>query len=209
MIDFSALLGFLIAASLLTVTPGVDTALVLRAAARSGRRPAMLVSIGIAVGCLVWGAAASLGLSALLGASKLAYAILKLAGTVYLMWLGLSLLIRCRPIALSADEHSPAGFAGRAFRQGLLTNLLNPKVGIFYVTFLPQFIPQGAAVTVYSFVLTCLHVALTLGWFALLIAATAPLGHLLRHPRVNTALDRMTGTVLLGFGLKLATSQSR
>ena len=88
----------------------------------------------------------------------------------------------------------------------MLTNLLNPKVGVFYVTFLPQFVPLGADVAAYSFFLACLHVLLSLAWFAVLIAATIPLGTLLRRPALTRALDRLTGGVLVAFGVRLAAS---
>lgn len=209
MIDPSLLFGFLIAATLLTITPGVDTAMILRAAAAEGRRPAMRASIGIATGCLVWGAAASLGLSALLRASGLAYTVLQFAGAAYAMGLGAGLLFG-RPEGPDRIEARPDAAAGNdTFRQSLLTNLLNPKVGVFYITFLPQFIPQGAPLAAYSFALACLHVALTLCWFALLIAATARLRRLLRRPRARSTLDRLTGIVLLGVGFSLATSHAR
>ncbi len=87
--------------------------------------------------------------------------------------------------------------------------LLNPKVGVFYITFLPQFVPHGASVAGYSFFLAGLHVLLTLAWFAVLIAATVPLGRFLRRPKAVRTLDRLTGLVFVGFGLKLATSSAR
>ena len=94
-----------------------------------------------------------------------------------------------------------------AFRRGLLTNLLNPKVGVFYVTFLPQFVPQGANVAAFTFFLVGVHVALTIVWFAGLILATAPLGRFLRRPAVVRTMDRVVGVVFIGFGLKLAASK--
>ncbi len=208
MIDLSLLLAFLAAATLLTVTPGVDTALVLRAATADGRRPALMASLGIALGCLIWGGAVSLGLGVLLQASELAYTVIKFAGAAYLIWLGARLLLGPgQSLAPTAD--APAGRPGGAFWRGFLTNLLNPKVGVFYVTFLPQFIPAGAPVAGYSFFLACLHVALTLAWFGILIAALAPLGRFLRRPATLKALDRLTGGVLVAFGARLAVSSAR
>lgn len=209
MIDVPLLLAFLVAVSILTLTPGVDTAMVLRAATVDGRRPAMLASIGIALGCLIWGAAVAVGLSALLRASELAYTIVRLAGAAYLIWLGIKLLLKPRAELDGAEGHvAPSGGCG-AFWHGLLTNLLNPKVGMFYVTFLPQFVPQSASFAGYYFVLACLHVVLTLSWFAVLIAATTPLRRLLRRPRAIATLDRLTGILFLGFGLRLAASSAR
>ena len=211
MIDLPLMLAFLVAATILTVTPGVDTAMVLRAATVDGRRPAIAASIGIVLGCLVWGGAVSLGLGALLRASEMAYTVVKFAGAAYLIWLGVRLLLRPRTVidAAAGGDAGDVGVDGNtsaAFWRGLLTNLLNPKIGVFYITFLPQFVPAGANVAGYSFFLAVLHVVLTLAWFAVLIAATVPLGQFLRRPAAVKALDRMTGGVFVMFGLKLALS---
>ncbi|MGA3846849.1 LysE family translocator [Ralstonia nicotianae] len=206
--NLPSLLAFIAAASVLTMTPGVDTAIVLRAVTAGGRRPAMMAAIGIALGCLIWGAAVSLGLGALLHASELAYTAVKFAGATYLVWLGAKLFLKPRTALNSVvgDDLSRGG--GDAFWRGFLTNLLNPKVGVFYVTFLPQFVPAGARVASYSFLLACLHVALTLAWFSVLIAATVPLSRFLRWPSAVKTLDRMTGGVFIAFGIKLAASSA-
>ena len=128
-------------------------------------------------------------------------------GAGYLIWIGAKLLLKPRRTLDAAPEQARPG--GRdAFWRGLLGNLLNPKVGVFYVTFLPQFVPAAAGVAGYSFFLACLHVVLTLAWFTILIAATVPLGRLLRKPRVVQRLDRLTGIVFIGFGLKLLASKA-
>lgn len=209
MIDLPSLLAFLVAAFILTVTPGVDTAMVLRAATVDGRRLAASASIGIALGCLVWGTAVSLGLGAVLRASEMAYAIVKFAGAGYLVWLGLQLLWKPRASLEIASGEPTSGNGTAAFWRGFLTNLLNPKVGVFYVTFLPQFVPAGANVAGYSFMLACLHVVLTLAWLAALIAATVPLGRFLRQPKAVATLDRLTGGIFVAFGVKLVTSSAR
>jgi threonine/homoserine/homoserine lactone efflux protein len=209
MIDAPSLLVFLTAAAILTVTPGIDTAMVLRAATIGGRRPAALASLGIACGCLVWGAATSLGLGALLHASEVAYTLVKFAGAAYLVWLGVGLLWKPRASLDKALGAPDARDAREAFWRGFLTNLLNPKVGMFYVTFLPQFVPVGASVALNSFMLACLHVMLSLAWFVVLIVTTEPLGKFLRRPRVVTILDRLTGGLFVAFGVKLAISPMR
>ncbi|KQZ77042.1 lysine transporter LysE [Sphingopyxis sp. Root214] len=209
MLDLTLLLAFLGAACVLTVTPGVDTAMVLRAATIDGRHSAVFASIGIALGCLIWGAAVSLGLGTILRASDWAYTILKSAGAAYLLWLGAKLLLEPRD-ELDASTLQPVSIGLRgAFSRGFLTNLLNPKIGVFYVTFLPQFVPVGANIAGYSFFLAVLHVALTLVWFTALITATVPLGKVLRSPKAIKTLDRLTGLVLVTFGLKLAASSAR
>jgi len=209
MTDLPLLLAFVVAATLLTLTPGVDTAMVLRSAAVSGRRTAALAAAGIALGCLVWGAAVAIGLGALLRASELAYSVLKWAGAAYLLWQGGRLLLARRQLPVPGAGADDATAGSAAFRRGLLTNLLNPKVGVFYITFLPQFVPAAANVAWHTFFLAGLHVLLTLLWFALLIMATAPLGKVLRQPAAVRVLDRLTGVVFVAFGIKLAASSAR
>ena len=204
----SALIAFSVAAWLLTLTPGLDTALVLRTAAVEGGRQAMLAGSGIAAGCLAWGLAASLGLGAVLAVSETAYALLRLAGAAYLLWLGLAVLRSAwRGTARMQEPSLPPpsdGKGGRWFWRGLLTNLLNPKVGVFYVSFLPQFMVAGVSVVGFSMLLASLHAAMGLAWFAALTLATRPLGQWLRRPSVTRTLDSMTGAVLIAFGVKLA-----
>ncbi len=203
---FVALAAYVLAAGLLTITPGVDTAIVLRASAAQGPRAGAGAAVGVAAGLMVWGAGAAFGLNALMAASGAAYAALKWAGAAYLVWLGLRLLLRPR------STLAPASLAAKGWRGGLqrgfLTNVLNPKVGVFYATFLPQFIPANVNVAAFSLLLAVIHAALALIWFAALIALTAPLGRRLREPRVVKALDRLTGAVFLGFGVKLAAARA-
>ncbi|MBP6690008.1 MAG: LysE family translocator [Hyphomonadaceae bacterium] len=206
MFDPALFLAFIAAATLLTITPGVDTAMVLRSAATEGPRSALFAGIGISIGCLIWAGAVSLGLGALLQASELAYTILKWAGAAYLVWLGLKMLIKPRTTWADQDTPGAKGFA--AMRAGFFTNITNPKIGVFYVTFLPQFIPHGANVTLYSFFLALVHIALSVVWFAALTAATVPLGRALRRPNVIKTLDRVTGGLFIAFGLRLATSRA-
>jgi len=199
-----ALLAFTLAAGVLTITPGLDTALVLRTAAVEGGRRAILAGIGICCGCLAWGFAASVGLGALLAASQLAYRILRFAGAGYLIFLGLSIVLRKHKSEIAMGEVRDAkanASAPQWFLRGLLTNLLNPKVG--YVTFLPQFIPAGVPVTSFSVLLAAIHAIEGLLWFSLLVLATRPLSRWLHRPRVAKTLDRTTGAVLVGFGLGL------
>ncbi len=198
----SSLLAFSVAALLLTLTPGVDTAWVLRSSA-AGRRHGAAAAVGIALGCLAWGGVAAAGLGALLAASATAYAALRVLGAAYLAWLGLRLLLRPRQAWEPTSEARRQGVRATGLR-GLLTNLLNPKVGVFYVSFLPQFVPHGVWVPGFLFLLACVHVLLTLLWFAVLVAATAPIGRWLRRGPVMRALDRGTGLILLAFGARLA-----
>ena len=206
MFDPALFAAFLVAITILTITPGVDTAMVLRSAAAEGGRSAVFAGAGILLGCLIWGAAVSLGFGALLRVSELAYTVVKWAGAAYLVWLGAQMLFKPRrSLGEPGAVLPPSGPV--AFQRGLLTNLLNPKIGVFYVTFLPQFVPQGANVAVFTFFLVGVHVALTIVWFAGLILATAPLGRFLRRPAVVRTMDQVVGVVFIGFGLKLAASR--
>jgi threonine/homoserine/homoserine lactone efflux protein len=197
----TALLAYLAAAALLTITPGLDTAMVLRAAAVEGPRRAALAALGIIAGCLVWGAAVALGLGVLLVASHAAYVALKWAGALYLAWLGINLILRPRS---KFDLEAPAARRGNSFLSGLLTNLLNPKVGVFYISFLPQFVPAGMPAAPFIFLLAAIHGLLGVIWFAVLIGATTPLKGWLQRRAVVRWLDRVTGLVFVGFGLRLA-----
>jgi threonine/homoserine/homoserine lactone efflux protein len=204
----ASLVAFSGAAALLTVTPGLDTALVLRTSASEGRRRAAAAGAGILAGCLMWGVVVGLGLGALLAASQLAYTILKWAGAAYLVWLGLQLLLHPRRTFEDGEATGQAG-AGAWFRRGLLSNALNPKIGVFYVSFLPQFIPANANVALWSFGLAGVHVLLSIGWFALLIGLGGRIGVLIRRRGVVTWLDRLTGGVFVAFGARLALEPSR
>ena len=200
-----ALLTFAIAAAVLTITPGVDTALVLRTVAVEGPRRALAAAFGICCGLLLWGLAVALGIGALLAASSLAYTVLRWVGAAYLVWLGLTLLLRPHQEAPSLDAVPPAQpSAMKWFARGLLSNLTNPKVGVFYVTFLLQFVPPGVAVAPFIALLVTLHVAEGVLWLTFLIVATRSIARLLRRPAVVRVLERLTAAILIGFGLRLA-----
>ena len=209
-----ALLSFACAAGLLTITPGLDTALVLRTAAVEGRKPAIFAGFGICFGCLAWGVAASFGLSALLGVSGLAYNLLRLVGAFYLGYLGIKLFIRafCSTSLNSTTERiwkryvNPDG--SHWMRRGLLTNLLNPKIGIFYLSFLPQFIPAGLQVWSFSMLLASIHATEGIVWFLLITNATEFFSSWLRRRRVVMALDSTMGGIFIAFGLKLAFNKA-
>ena len=199
------LIAFTLAATLLTLTPGLDTALILRTSTVEGRKQGLRAALGINAGCLLWGAAVAFGLGALIAVSQLAYDILKYCGAAYLAWLGINMLIRPRQSlgAVAAQGRPEANW----FLKGMLGNLLNPKVGIFYVSFLPQFIPQGQPLVAWTFGLVGIHVALGLLWSMVLIGATQSLAGVLRREKVIQWMDRATGLVFVLFAARLALSR--
>ena len=210
-----ALLSFTLAAGLLTITPGLDTALVLRTAAVEGGKQALLSGVGICSGCLLWGAAASFGLSALLAVSGFAYNMLRIVGAIYLGYLGIKLFIRAIASTSSSSAADPVWKEDKSmddsmwFKRGLLTNLLNPKIGVFYLSFLPQFIPAGVHVGSFSMLLASIHATEGILWFLLVANATESLSGWLRQRPVVMALDSATGAILIAFGLKLALEKAR
>jgi threonine/homoserine/homoserine lactone efflux protein len=203
----TSLMTFTAAASLLTVTPGLDTALVLRTAATEGSRRAALAGLGIVVGCLAWAAVVAAGLGVLLEAPQLAYTVLRWVGAAYLVWVGYQLLRHPRTTFATGVPELRAGRG--AFARGALTNLLNPKVGIFYVSFLPQFVPDNVPVVPYTMLLGTLHALLGAVWFACLIGATRPLTRVMRRGSVVQFLDRATGGIFIAFGVALAAESRR
>ena len=229
MIDFSQLWGFTVIVGLLALTPGLDTALILRTAALGHRRRAWGVVLGIQTGTLTWGLFTSLGITALLTASHLAYTLLRWAGAAYLVWMGARMLWGARrPAAVGSPEpgdddgrdqagaavappssrlRSNRGSSPRGgWRQGALTNLLNPKVGAFYVAVLPQFVPAGASHLAMGVLLSVIHVVLGVLWSFLLISCARMMRDYLRRDSARRMLDRVAGTVIGAFGLRLALS---
>ncbi|WP_340646530.1 LysE family translocator [Phenylobacterium sp.] len=199
-----SLLAFTGAAGLLTLTPGLDTALILRTAAVEGPKRAALAMIGILAGCFVWGGLVALGLGAVLQASTMAFNILKWAGAAYLVWLGVGLILRPRETFEVAETPAMTCSDTAWMRRGFLSNVLNPKMGVFYVSFLPQFLPAGVPAAPFMLLLTTIHVLLGVLWLTLLIAATQPIARVLKRTAVVRWLDRATGGVFIAFGLRLA-----
>ncbi|MFD1951502.1 LysE family translocator [Sphingomonas arantia] len=195
------LTAFLATAALLTMAPGLDTALVLRSAAADGLRHGALTAVGIAAGCLCWGTAAAFGLNSLLQAWPLAFDGLRWAGALYLGWLGARLLINPRQsLAVDPGAAFPVVNGITAVRRGFMTNVLNPKVGLFYLTLLPQFVPDDTVGGGYALVLACLHVLIALIWFSLLSILTQGLQFWLRRPGTMRRLDRLTGCAFVALG---------
>lgn len=200
-----ALFAYTLAATLLTLTPGLDTALILRTATVEGGRKAFHAALGIDMGCFIWGALVAFGLGALLAVSEFAYTLLKWCGAVYLCWLGMQLLFLPRQqFSLSSENAHPAN---NWFLRGMLGNVLNPKMGVFYVSFLPQFIPTGHSPVGWTFLLVTIHVLIGTLWSLLLISATRYASGILKRPAVVIWMDRTTGCLFLLFAAKLAMSR--
>lgn len=201
-----ALLGFALVAGVLTIIPGLDTALVLRAALTQSRRHAWASALGIGTGALAWGVAAAVGASALLAASEVAFTIVKLAGAAYMVFLGVRLIVASfRKHATELPEAvRPGGSMRAAFARGALTNLLNPKVGVFYVATIPQFLAVGVAPLWMGLLLALVHDVESMMWFAALIYGAHTLRRVLRSPQFERIIDRVTGSILVAFGAVVA-----
>lgn len=208
--ETSSIPAFVGIAALLTITPGADMALVTTKALSDGRRAALATTLGINSGVLAWAIASAFGVAALVATSAAAFAILKLAGGAYLILLGIRRIWRTR----HRLARNPAGTGvdgkhgdGSAFRQGFTTNLLNPKIAVFYTTLLPQFIVPGDPVLLKSLLLAGIHNLMGLVWLTGYAWLVTRAGDVLRKPSVKQALDRLTGSVLIAFGLGLAVDR--
>jgi len=196
------MLAFLLVATVLIVVPGQDTALMIRNTIAGGRSGGLATAGGITSAQVVWTAATAAGLAALLVASRPAFDALRLVGAAYLLFLGARLLrdaLRRAPAGETAARGA-ARTPRRAYRQGLLSNLSNPKMGVFFTSLLPQFAGSFSGVLA----LGALFAGMTLVWLAAYAAVVARVGDALLRPRVRRAIDAVTGVVLVAFGIRLA-----
>jgi threonine/homoserine/homoserine lactone efflux protein len=199
---------FLGVITLLTITPGADMAMVSRSVFLGGRPAAFATTLGIGAGCLVWAIASAAGVAAVLAASETAYDALRLVGAAYLVWLGVQSLLAAaahgRGQTPSGGQTLTASRLSRPFRQGLLTNLFNPKIALFYTTFLPQFIRPGDPVLLLSIAMAGVHIALGIVWLSAYAWLLDRAVDAFRGSRVRRALDALTGTVLVALGIRVA-----
>ncbi|PXX57786.1 threonine/homoserine/homoserine lactone efflux protein [Nocardia tenerifensis] len=209
--SIAAILGWVVVALVGVMTPGIDTLLVLRHTMLWGRRDGFMVLVGIGLGCLVWASASLVGLTALLAASTVGYNAVRIAGATYLLCLGVSALRKTLGRNSSRGDRDsdtapiPTARGGyAALRAGALTNLLNPKVGVFYISLLPQFLPVGPGSAGWGILLVAIHLVVTFTWYPILISWAATARTWLQQQQVRRWLDRVTATVLIGLGVKLA-----
>jgi threonine/homoserine/homoserine lactone efflux protein len=188
-------LAFLGVSALVIVTPGQDTALTIRNTLFGGRQSGLCTAAGVATGQAFWTLAASLGLAAILSASEPAFLAIRLAGAAYLVFLGLQTLL-----GWGRGRERPPVVRG-AFRQGLISNLGNPKMAVFFTSLLPQF---GGTSFGALLALGLVFCTLTLLWLSLYAVVVARAGDFLRRSRIRAWLDRVTGAVLIAFGIRLA-----
>ncbi len=205
-------LAFLGISILVIATPGPDTALTVRNALLGGRRGGVFTALGVAAGQAIWALATSVGIVALLVASEPMFLAVKLAGAAYLVVLGGQALWG----ALQPGEAILVGTDGAArrfltpllaFRQGVISDLGNPKMAVFFTSLLPQFAPEGGATFAALAMLGLIFAILTFSWLALYAVVVATAGDVLRRPRIRRAIEGVTGAVLVALGLRLAAEQ--
>jgi len=209
----ATLLGFAVAATLLILAPGPDSMLVLRNSLRGGRRVGLSTAAGTLTGLVGWALAATLGLSSLLAASRIGYDLLRFAGAAYLIWLGATSLWprrRAAPNRKHPDREGdvalvPVAGVRRAYVNGVISNLCNPKIGAFFVAFLPAFIPAGTSVREFSLLLGVWFALETSLWLGALVWMVHRGAGWLSRSKVQRRLERLTGVVLIGFAIRLAT----
>jgi RhtB (resistance to homoserine/threonine) family protein len=199
-------ISFIAIAAVLTITPGADTVLVVRSSAAAGARAGILTTVGICSGLFVHAALSALGLSLVLLQSATAFSALKLAGAAYLGWLGLQSL-RAAASPKAAQSSRSARRRGQPFVQGLLTNLLNPKVAVFYLALLPQFIGPNDPVLLKSLFLASLHWAMGLVWLSIVSLAVSRSRQALSRSWLGRSLQAATGALLVGLGAKLVLAE--
>ncbi|MFD7281642.1 LysE family translocator [Streptomyces sp. NPDC059862] len=203
----TSVVAFVGAAFLIAMVPGPSTVVILRRAVVNGRRTGMATVLGNECGVLLWGLAAAVGLSALLLASQVAYDIIRMAGAAVLVWMGARALWQARRAARPDEETAEAATLSlrRAYWQGLVTNFANPKAGVFAVSFLPQFVPQGAPVLPTLLAFSVIWALVDLIWYLPLVWLAGRVGGVLQRQSVRRRMEQVCGAVLVGLGVRLAT----
>ena len=199
------LLTFIPIAALITITPGAGTAVVVRSSARGGWRAGVFTIAGNEVGVIVWGLLSVLGVSALVAASEIAFLALKATGAAVLLWLGVQSLRRARRGAPPPDRPAPAAPRGRrAFRDGVVTSLANPKLAVFFVALFPQFVDGRSSVMAVTLLMATLIVAFDFVWYTAIAFAVSGARRAYAESRLARSVEALTGAVLVGLGLRIA-----
>ena len=198
------LVPFLAVAAIVVLTPGVDMALVTKHALLQGRVAAQAAAVGVNVGIFFWTIAAAVGLAAAIAASATAFTVIKLAGAVYLVCLGVRALLASRHAASTVSAVRRPVSTGAAFRQGVASNLLNPKIAVFFTSLLPQFVDKGHANVRDLMLLGALFNAMGVIWLLTYAVIAARGRDLLQQPRVKRAFDRLSGIALIALGARVA-----
>ncbi|MFF9485514.1 LysE family translocator [Streptomyces sp. NPDC014676] len=204
LIQFVTAIGVL---AVLTMVPGPDMAVVTKRAVATGWRDGLRTVGGITTGLLVWGVLAVAGLAAVLATSATAYTVVKLAGAVYLLFLGVQSLLQSRRSGSRTPAAASATPRGNPWRTGLVSNIFNPKIAVFYTGLLPTLAPTGLSPHTGMALLVLVHALLTALWLGGYVLLLAKARTFFGKPAVRRAMDRVTGVVLIGFGLKVATTQ--
>jgi threonine/homoserine/homoserine lactone efflux protein len=199
---------FVLAGILLNLTPGQDTFYILGSSIVQGRRIGVASALGICSGCIVHTLAAAAGLSAILATSAAAFVVVKLAGAAYLIYLGVRFIL-AREHTIGSPAPVPAGHAWKAYRQGIVTNVLNPKVALFFLAFLPQFIDPESPTKIAAFIaLGLTFIATGTAWCLFLAIAAASVRRFFAgHPKAFTRLSQAAGTLFVVLGLRLALAE--
>jgi RhtB (resistance to homoserine/threonine) family protein len=196
---------FIVLSLFVVMSPGIDTALITRRTISDGRKDGYKMALGITTGSLFHTFAAAFGLSAILMQSAVAFEIVKYVGAIYLIYLGLSSFIARKNEKDNNSEYQVhMNMKKSAFKQGLFSNVLNPKVAMFFLTFLPQFVKAGEEATGQLVIMGIIYTILSITWFLIYVFFINSLRDWLMSPKVQGIMDKATGLVLIGFGLKLA-----
>lgn len=207
--------AFLVLAAVLTITPGADTVLTLRNTLAGGTRDGLWTMAGVCSGFVFQPLLAALGVAALFVRLPLAFAVVKVAGAIYLIYLGIQSLIEATRLwrkRSGLNQIEPTNGhqnKWKRYREGLLTNALNPKIGVFYFAVLPQFIKAGDPVLLKSLLMTLCHYGMGVLWLGGIALAAGHLRHFLTRPRIKASLDGIAGLAMIGFGARLAFARAR
>lgn len=199
-------LAFVLTCTAIAMTPGPAFSVIVDQALRSGRIAGVAAVLGNTSGLVVWATASGLGLTALIRASEAAFIALKVAGAIYLCWLGIKALRHSR----TAQVEQPTSVAGRkvrlaAFRVGLVTNLANPKTAVLYLALLPQFLPRHGNVAADTALLASVHIAISATWYVLVVLGVDVVRRTLARPRVKAKIEQLSGLVMVGLGVRMLT----